>query len=214
MIFPSHIEKKYNFILTFALATPFLRPRDPQVGKPWILTDNNIHCIDAVYKLTLSVKWDEDKIRLNLTNCSEIGGAIMGDWVVPPGFDPRTSRTPTPWPGTPSHCVLLQRFLAHLVNCICLFVWYLSYSKTRVGLSSAGQKTAGAFSSFGSVMTRKLGEVRDSNAFKSFEEKVSTAATNVKVRDYYTTCNLKGHSEITRWQVPSIFIKSEIFAFW
>lgn len=55
-----------------------------------------------------------------------------------------------------------------------------AYSKTRVGLSSAGQKTAGAFSSFGSVMTRKLGEVRDSNAFKSFEEKVSTAATNVK----------------------------------
>ena len=41
MIFPPHIEKKYNVILTFALAIPFLRPRDPsggpdpQVGKPW-----------------------------------------------------------------------------------------------------------------------------------------------------------------------------------
>ena len=35
MIFLSHIENKYIFILTFALATPFLRPRDPQIGKPW-----------------------------------------------------------------------------------------------------------------------------------------------------------------------------------
>ena len=42
MIFPPHIEKKYNFILTFALATPFLRPRDPpgvptpRLGNPGI----------------------------------------------------------------------------------------------------------------------------------------------------------------------------------
>ena len=35
-IFPSHIEKKFIFILTFALATPpplFKGARDPQVGK-------------------------------------------------------------------------------------------------------------------------------------------------------------------------------------
>ena len=37
----SPIEKKFIFILTFASANPFLRPRDPsggpdpQVGKPW-----------------------------------------------------------------------------------------------------------------------------------------------------------------------------------
>ena len=29
-----------------------------------------------------------------------------------------------------------------------------------------------------------------------------------------TKSNLKGHTEITGWQAPSIFIKSEIFAFW
>ncbi|XP_072042686.1 tumor protein D52-like isoform X3 [Amphiura filiformis] len=55
-----------------------------------------------------------------------------------------------------------------------------AYSKTKTGLSSAGQKTTAAFSTFGSVVTRKLGEVRDSNAFKSFEEKISTATANVK----------------------------------
>ncbi|XP_072042684.1 tumor protein D52-like isoform X2 [Amphiura filiformis] len=55
-----------------------------------------------------------------------------------------------------------------------------TYSKTKTGLSSAGQKTTAAFSTFGSVVTRKLGEVRDSNAFKSFEEKISTATANVK----------------------------------
>ena len=32
--FPFPIENKFIFIPTFASATPFLRPRDPQVGKP------------------------------------------------------------------------------------------------------------------------------------------------------------------------------------
>ena len=32
MLFPSHIEKKYICILTFALATSFLWPRDPPGG--------------------------------------------------------------------------------------------------------------------------------------------------------------------------------------
>ncbi|KAJ8020836.1 Tumor protein D54 [Holothuria leucospilota] len=55
-----------------------------------------------------------------------------------------------------------------------------TYNKTKTGLQTAGQKTGAAFTSFGSAVSRKLGEVRGSNAFKSFEEKVSTAATSVK----------------------------------
>ena len=33
-IFPSYIEKKLIFILTFALATPFLKARDPLGSRP------------------------------------------------------------------------------------------------------------------------------------------------------------------------------------
>ncbi|XP_071811103.1 tumor protein D54-like isoform X2 [Apostichopus japonicus] len=55
-----------------------------------------------------------------------------------------------------------------------------AYNKTKTGLQTAGQKTGAAFTSFGSVVTRKLGEVRGSTAFKSFEERVSSAATSVK----------------------------------
>ena len=47
MVLPSRIENKFIFILTFALATPFLRARDPlggpdpQVGKPcsWVSSE-------------------------------------------------------------------------------------------------------------------------------------------------------------------------------
>ncbi|XP_072175925.1 uncharacterized protein [Diadema setosum] len=56
------------------------------------------------------------------------------------------------------------------------------YSKTKTGLQSAGQKTGAAFSSFGSAVTKKLGEVRESTAFKSFEEKVSNTATTIKTK--------------------------------
>ena len=41
--FPSHIEKKYNFILTFAFGGPLFKASRspwgsrPQVGKPWLI---------------------------------------------------------------------------------------------------------------------------------------------------------------------------------
>ncbi|XP_063971549.1 tumor protein D54-like isoform X9 [Lytechinus pictus] len=54
------------------------------------------------------------------------------------------------------------------------------YNKTKTGFQSAGQKTGAAFSSFGSAVSKKLGEVRESTAFKSFEEKVSTTASTLK----------------------------------
>lgn len=46
----------------------------------------------------------------------------------------------------------------------------------------ASEKTTGIIGTFGGSVARKLGEVKNSNAFKSFEERVGSAVTNVKVR--------------------------------
>ncbi|XP_041423181.1 uncharacterized protein LOC734839 isoform X4 [Xenopus laevis] len=46
------------------------------------------------------------------------------------------------------------------------------YKRTSETLSHAGQKASAAFSSVGSVITRKLEDVKNSPTFKSFEEKV------------------------------------------
>ena len=55
------------------------------------------------------------------------------------------------------------------------------YSKTKSGLATAGQKTSSAFNTFGSAVSKKLGDMRESNTFKSFEEKVSSATNSIKV---------------------------------
>ncbi|KAG8520512.1 Tumor protein D52, partial [Galemys pyrenaicus] len=47
-----------------------------------------------------------------------------------------------------------------------------AYKKTSETLSQAGQKASAAFSSVGSVITKKLEDVKNSPTFKSFEEKV------------------------------------------
>ncbi|XP_032619243.1 tumor protein D52 isoform X3 [Chelonoidis abingdonii] len=52
-----------------------------------------------------------------------------------------------------------------------------AYKKTSETLSQAGQKASAAFSSVGSVITKKLEDVKNSSTFKSFEEKVE----NLKV---------------------------------
>ncbi|KAM5135417.1 tumor protein D54 isoform 1-T1 [Mantella aurantiaca] len=46
------------------------------------------------------------------------------------------------------------------------------YKKTQETLSTAGQKTSAALSNVGSVISRKLGDMRNSATFKSFEERV------------------------------------------
>lgn len=45
----------------------------------------------------------------------------------------------------------------------------------------ASERTTSVFGSLGGSVARKLGEVKNSTAFKSFEEKVGTAVTSVKV---------------------------------
>ncbi|KAM8996607.1 tumor protein D54 isoform 4-T4 [Guaruba guarouba] len=49
-----------------------------------------------------------------------------------------------------------------------------AYKKTQETLSQAGQKTSAALSNVGSVISRKLGDMRNSATFKSFEDRVGT----------------------------------------
>ena len=52
MISGSPIENKFLFILTFASATPFERPRDPQVGKPWTICCYHLDSIQILPDIT------------------------------------------------------------------------------------------------------------------------------------------------------------------
>ncbi|XP_054981778.1 tumor protein D52 isoform X4 [Sorex araneus] len=54
-----------------------------------------------------------------------------------------------------------------------------AYKRTSETLSQAGQKASAAFSSVGSVITKKLEDVKNSPTFKSFEEKVENLKSKV-----------------------------------
>uniref|UniRef100_A0AAQ4PYJ7 Tpd52 like 2b n=1 Tax=Gasterosteus aculeatus aculeatus TaxID=481459 RepID=A0AAQ4PYJ7_GASAC len=47
-----------------------------------------------------------------------------------------------------------------------------AYKKTQETLSQAGQKTSAAFTTVGSVLSKRLGDMRNSATFKSFEDKM------------------------------------------
>ncbi|XP_006896958.1 PREDICTED: tumor protein D54 isoform X3 [Elephantulus edwardii] len=53
------------------------------------------------------------------------------------------------------------------------------YKKTQETLSQAGQKTSAALSTVGSAISRKLGDMRNSATFKSFEDRVGTIKSKV-----------------------------------
>jgi len=57
-----------------------------------------------------------------------------------------------------------------------------AYQKTSEAVKIASEKTTSVFGSFGGSVARKLGEVKNSTAFKSFEERVGSAVTNVKTK--------------------------------
>ncbi|CAO2577218.1 Tumor protein D54, partial [Lemmus lemmus] len=54
-----------------------------------------------------------------------------------------------------------------------------AYKKTQETLSQAGQKTSAALSTMGSAISRKLGDMRNSATFKSFEDRVGTIKINL-----------------------------------
>ncbi|XP_049919925.1 tpd52 like 2b isoform X7 [Epinephelus moara] len=71
------------------------------------------------------------------------------------------------------------------------------YKKTQETLLQAGQKTSAALTTVGTTLSKKLGDMRNSATFKSFEDKVG----NLKVRnapvgqDDYKVVGPKGNGE-------------------
>ncbi|KAM6457994.1 tumor protein D54 isoform 2-T2 [Liasis olivaceus] len=54
-----------------------------------------------------------------------------------------------------------------------------AYKRTQETLSQAGQRTSAALSNVGSAISRKLGDMRNSATFKSFEDRVGTIKSKV-----------------------------------
>ncbi|XP_064652452.1 tumor protein D54-like isoform X18 [Lineus longissimus] len=54
------------------------------------------------------------------------------------------------------------------------------YQKTNVVLRSATEKTSSALSTAGASVSRKLSDIRNSNKFRSFEERMGSAYSSVK----------------------------------
>ncbi|XP_010631688.1 tumor protein D54 isoform X7 [Fukomys damarensis] len=54
-----------------------------------------------------------------------------------------------------------------------------AYKKTQETLSQAGQKTSAALSTMGSAISKKLGDMRNSATFKSFEDRMGTIKSKV-----------------------------------
>jgi len=55
-----------------------------------------------------------------------------------------------------------------------------TYQKTSTVMKSASEKTGSALSTIGAAVSRKFGDLRNSDTFKNVEEKVGTAYANVK----------------------------------
>ncbi|XP_029985169.1 tumor protein D53 isoform X3 [Sphaeramia orbicularis] len=58
----------------------------------------------------------------------------------------------------------------------------MAYKKTSETLTTAGQKTTAAFSTLGTAISRKFGDMRNSPSFKSFEEKVESTVSTIKTK--------------------------------
>ncbi|XP_056240391.1 tpd52 like 2b isoform X15 [Seriola aureovittata] len=54
-----------------------------------------------------------------------------------------------------------------------------AYKKTQETLSQAGQKTSAALTTVGTAITRRLGDMRNSATFKSFEDKMGNLKIDV-----------------------------------
>jgi len=57
-----------------------------------------------------------------------------------------------------------------------------AYQKTSEAVKGVGEKTTSALGFLGGSFARKLGEAKNSTAFKSFEERVGSAVSNVRTK--------------------------------
>jgi len=60
-----------------------------------------------------------------------------------------------------------------------------SYQKTESVVKTTAEKATTIFGGFGTGLTTKLGQIKNSESFRSFEEKVGSALENVKVFIYF-----------------------------
>jgi hypothetical protein len=56
-----------------------------------------------------------------------------------------------------------------------------SYQKTESVIKTTAEKTTSLLGGFGSTVTTKLGQLKNSESFRSLEERVGSAYENVKV---------------------------------
>jgi hypothetical protein len=59
-----------------------------------------------------------------------------------------------------------------------------SYQKTESVIKTTAEKTTSLLGGFGSTVSTKLGQLKNSESFRSLEERVGSAYENVKVTDY------------------------------
>ncbi|XP_014676092.1 PREDICTED: tumor protein D52-like isoform X7 [Priapulus caudatus] len=84
------------------------------------------------------------------------------------------------------------------------------YQKTSHGLKVAGEKTTEALSSIGTSVSKKMVDLRSTTAFKSFEEKMESAYTQVKSR-FQTKVTGTGEQggDDTHLLTPEVTVKSQ-----
>ncbi|XP_014676093.1 PREDICTED: tumor protein D52-like isoform X8 [Priapulus caudatus] len=80
------------------------------------------------------------------------------------------------------------------------------YQKTSHGLKVAGEKTTEALSSIGTSVSKKMVDLRSTTAFKSFEEKMESAYTQVKTK--VTGTGEQGGDD-THLLTPEVTVKSQ-----
>lgn len=56
------------------------------------------------------------------------------------------------------------------------------YQKTAEGVKAGAEKTGSMFGGFTANLSARIGAIKESETFRSLEEKVGSAYTNVKVR--------------------------------
>ncbi|KAM9445281.1 tpd52 like 2b isoform 6-T6 [Clarias gariepinus] len=117
------------------------------------------------------------KRKLGLSPLTELKQNITKGWqdVQTSNAYVRTSETLGQWNEKIAGCELYLSASATLDDIANSEV----YKKTQETLSQAGQKTSAAFSTVGSAISRKLGDMRNSPTFKSFEDKVGNLKSKV-----------------------------------
>lgn len=76
---------------------------------------------------------------------------------------------------------IISHWSIHILKLL-LFFFY-SYQKTESVVKTTAEKATTIFGGFGTGLTTKLGQIKNSESFRSFEEKVGSALENVKVQN-------------------------------